>query len=628
MKHPRIRLFLLALLSILCANLTCTFAFADANDFYFKSFTADYYLSKDENNLAKMHVVETLIAEFPQFDQNHGITRIIPYTFTSATGTQVIVKNANYKNLNLHITRNGLVEEWFVIEKSASDFTIQIGNKDTYVHGEQTYRIEYDLENVIGEYENTNNQELYWDVNGNGWHQSFSIVNATVRLDDSIFEFWTQSPSCYAGKYGQKGLDRCTSKRTKDEFIFSASNLAPQETLTLNIEFDPGSFTLSETPKSNAYLKAFFLSIALCSLAMILTFINNKNARNNKNLYMNTFVRPEYSPIPNLNLYDAKMIYLKESHEVNVAVLIDMAIRGSIQLVKIKSSSFKNSSWKIKVINLQNTSNSEYLSLQILNLGEKVRPGDEISMTVNSFDQKAALLMAAQKTQIKSSAKAKGLIEKSKTYSILKKFSFIIIIVSFASVFSILHNSEVFYSENFHTELGPFTYFFHIIALIFISIYNFGMKKYSDKTEKAIKLARQLEGLELFMKMTEKDRLAFFQSVENAPVDHQGIVNLYEKLLPYAIFFGLEDSWMRELEAYYMFNDIQSAYWISGTRHMSIPDLSRLSYSYDERYTSITTRPVSSHTSSSFSSSSSSFSGGGGGGFAGGGGGGGGGGGW
>ena len=43
------------------------------DNFTFKSFVGDYHITKGENDLAKMHVTETLVAKFPDHDQNHGI---------------------------------------------------------------------------------------------------------------------------------------------------------------------------------------------------------------------------------------------------------------------------------------------------------------------------------------------------------------------------------------------------------------------------------------------------------------------------------------------------------------------------------------------------------------------------
>ena len=127
--------------------------------------------------------------------------------------------------------------------------------------------------------------------------------------------------------------------------------------------------------------------------------------------------------------------------------------------------------------------------------------------------------------------------------------------------------------------------------------------------------------------MAEADRLKFLQSVEGVDTSEAGIVNLYEKLLPYAALFGLEKSWMNELKKYYELEDIESPDWYDSD--FSYAALGSIMHSAISRPidTSSSSGGWSSGGGGGFSSSSGS-SGGGGGGYSGGGGGGGGGGGW
>ena len=72
---------LLSLFGIsLLISLFPTNAFAkNVNDFYFEDFTADYYLNKTEDGISTLRVVESLTAVFPEYKQNKGIIRNIPY---------------------------------------------------------------------------------------------------------------------------------------------------------------------------------------------------------------------------------------------------------------------------------------------------------------------------------------------------------------------------------------------------------------------------------------------------------------------------------------------------------------------------------------------------------------------
>jgi uncharacterized membrane protein YgcG len=143
-------------------------------------------------------------------------------------------------------------------------------------------------------------------------------------------------------------------------------------------------------------------------------------------------------------------------------------------------------------------------------------------------------------------------------------------------------------------------------------------------TTEGAKLKEHLLGLKEYIRLAEADRLQMLQSVtgaERAPIpgttDNAQIIKVYEKLLPYAVLFGLEKEWAGELGKYY---DQTPPDWYDGGNISA----------FNAGAFAAGVGSISSSVASSFSGSSSSSSSGGsgGGGSSGGGGGGGGGGGW
>lgn len=70
-------------------------------------------------------------------------------------------------------------------------------------------------------------------------------------------------------------------------------------------------------------------------------------------------------------------------------------------------------------------------------------------------------------------------------------------------------------------------------------------------TEKAYPIVDHLWGIHDFVRLVEKDRFAMLQSPEGAlttPLGDLEVFKLYEKLLPYAVLFGLEKQWMSQLD--------------------------------------------------------------------------------
>jgi uncharacterized membrane protein YgcG len=145
------------------------------------------------------------------------------------------------------------------------------------------------------------------------------------------------------------------------------------------------------------------------------------------------------------------------------------------------------------------------------------------------------------------------------------------------------------------------------------------------RTEKGTAAYEQLLGLRDYLQLAEADRLRVLQSPEGAvrtridPSNPAAVVKLYERLLPWAIVWGVEKQWAAELAAHYgeTTPPSSSLQFSSGFSSLASLGTTFAASSF------ATTPPVSSSSGSGGSSSSSGFSSGGG--FSGGGGGGGGG---
>ena len=142
-------------------------------------------------------------------------------------------------------------------------------------------------------------------------------------------------------------------------------------------------------------------------------------------------------------------------------------------------------------------------------------------------------------------------------------------------------------------------------------------------TDTGLALKRYLEGLKLYISVAETDRIKMLQSPEGAEkvasvangTDGAQLIKLYERVLPYAVLFGQEKQWNKQLGSYYEAAHA-SPDWYAGNNGVFNAVL-------------FTSAMNSFSQANTYASSSSSSSGGsGGGGFSGGGGGGGGGGGW
>ena len=164
----------LAVLLFVIAVAVPKIAHANSYSLTITSFKADYYLSKDADNVPIMKVNEVIEASFPEGNVNHGILRALP---TSYKGQPLDLKVES-------VSVVGQTSTPFSTSNSNGNKVLKIGSPSVYVNGPVTYRIVYTLKNPITFYDN--HDELYWNVNGTQWDQPFDLVEGVVHIPANI----------------------------------------------------------------------------------------------------------------------------------------------------------------------------------------------------------------------------------------------------------------------------------------------------------------------------------------------------------------------------------------------------------------------------------------------------------
>ena len=643
-------LFFSAILSILAFHRPAS---ASTQDFYFKDATFDYYLEKTDSG-SNLHVKEVLTAVFPETNQNHGITRIIPYT--NQDGTNVTIEDK--ETLNLLVKRNGQSESIAKIDQEAGYFRVYIGNASSYVHGEQTYILEYDFKNVITAFDANGNlvwgdspsayQELYWDTNGTGWGQVFQNLTANLHLPADIAKNLTSGTSCYVGRFGT-GNDvnaqgnrnissRCTvssddettynvsaansslSKSAETIITFEASNLSAGENLTFAVNFAPGTFVVPDPEKSYTLVIILVTEIIVLSIAVFLAIRRYiKVAGSKAAYYKGFFVKPEYAPPKNLTVAESAELGINITKSSFVATLLELAVSRKIELKNSKKKGLlsEKDTWSIIVKDISDITGPQKAVLKILNNGELPENGETVDIEKHRATSALEGIKRSYHTKTVSMLEEKQLFEKDKKGVSIAYFIIpvILFILFFTAVLQIAESTtgSIVVGRSY---LPIVMIVLIIVSFIILGFLSTKASTYAKRSIPGLEMSKYFDGLKLYIDMAEKDRIKFLQSVKGADTSTEGIVRLYEKLLPYACIFGAEESWMNELNRYYKEHPEIDHNWYYGSNYLTYSSFRNL-------YSTTSSTIVS---STSYSSSSSS--GGGGGGFSGGGGGGGGGGGW
>lgn len=597
--------------------------------FHFSSFSADYYLSRDRDGFSKLSVKEVLVAEFAMSgNYNHGIERALPkyYRFDGAAKTET-------HSFDLQIDR---VTGGPWTKYDSGDFrVIRIGDADTMVHGTQTYEIDWSATNVTRNF--NDGDEFYWNANGTGWEQYFESVEARVHVPADLVSELDGRVKCEVGKTGAAGrscdveildanmcVDYVDYGECMDDgklFIFKSptsdisptrlvngkfikNGVAPGETLTFDIGFKPGTFTKPPFDigavfgVTNSVFWLITVGTAILTIAaMIWLVIVLKKFRPTRT---GRAIIPEYLPPEDMSVAESAFWFKSTSGQQTFfpATLINLAVNYYIEIIEDKKG-LGGKKFSIKLLKLPDNKISEndqtilkFVFFGKLTVGEVVKTKD---IQKNSTSQ----LLSHTMSQIQT-----NLNKKRGFYRVSPNMNAIPTVILIALLFGIIFLA---------TSLESVLPLMAIPAMIVLLIAVIMFKPISMKGAQA---KEYLEGLKMYMKLAETERLKILQSVKGAERVTSGdgnIIKLYEKLLPYAVIFGITKDWAKALQVYYDRDSSLVPMWYVGASVGSIASFSATDFA---------------KSINSFSSSGSGFSSGGSGGFSGGGGGGGGGGGW
>jgi uncharacterized membrane protein YgcG len=550
----------------------------DLNNFVIDNFRADYRIDNDKKG-GSLTTNETIDLTFSA--QNHGIYRAIPDIYHG------------YKTkLKIDSVKRDGKNEPFETSRSNGNLVLKIGDPDTTITGRHTYTINYYQERVISFQQPP---EFTWNVNGTQWQQRFKHVEAYVTYADGTAP--ADSLACYTGTQGSNTQNCQVSLLADGRVAVSADNLSSNETLTFKAAVPPAMQFIEPTPndKVRDYIP-FALALIpglLVSLGIFIFWL-----RRGKDYAGTGIVVPEYDPPKELTPGEVGMLadYKVDSRDVT-ATLIDMAVRGYIRIHedvnKILFISSKSYSLELLNVNFDQLKQHER-SLMTAIFGGKAA-GEMVKL--NDLDKvKMQSALVNVKSQLQSSlVETYGLIEKS---AISKKvwLALFVSLVVLLTAFGVTENTGFLVS----------------MAIVLITLVLF-YSLFTRRSHAGVETVEKIKGLKLYMNTAEKDRLRMMQSTDRPYAEPSKTVDLYEKLLPYAVALGVEKSWSKQFDGILT----QAPSWYTGSG----------ANAFTAGYIASGLGDMSSNLGTSFASSTTASSGSGGS-FAGGGGGGGGGGGW
>ncbi len=548
----------------------------------------DFSLQKDDGQeKIEMYAVDININKDSSIDikekieynfgnkSRHGIYREIPVKYKDGHGNRRTIKIKN-----IEVFRDGEKEKR-KITTEGNNLKIRIGKSYQTITGKHTFVVKYTVERAINYFDD--HSEFYWNVVGDEWTVPIYNVSTLVKAPE------IKKVDCFQGKYGDTKKCIIDDGQDKGERVFHFDNLNPREFATIVVGMDKDALY-----KPNLLIKSWWFLVdnwILFIPFVVFVWAFGQWWKWGRDPEGRGTIIPYYDVPDNLSVAETSAVVHNSLRTKDIsAMIIQLAVKGYIKIEKTKGGKiFKHTQYVFhrvnEGINKDLSPEEGYLLDSLFKFGE--------NGMVNTDDLKDSFYVkiSSLKNNVVDQIKNKGYLPKKSEY---KSVINIIVAVVQMMVFGFL--------SSFLGGVAILVGIINIFILVGFAIFM------GHRTKKGVEMKEKLLGLKLYLKTAEKDRLKF----HNAPAKNP---KRFEKLLPYAMVFGVEKEWAEQFKDIYR----QPPDWYQGVDSQGFNSLilaDSLGNFSKTANASILSSP------SSASSGGSGFSGGGsGGGFGGGGGG-------
>lgn len=572
----------------------------DTNDFSYASWDALYEIGLDDEGRSRMHVTETLVARFPETDQNHGIVRGLATSYEGAsTETRV-----------LSVTDDDGKEVSYETDEEDGLLYVLTGDDDNYVHGLTTYVIEYEMRDVIlatsppAGSSTPAVDEFYWNLLPLESTQPIERFRADIAFDEELGAALTGSTRCYTGPSNSRTECELRGPQTDGRatvFGVQSGERPAGDGVTVAIGFERGTVAqpLARTPDPVADVAPIVAAVGAVGLSVGSWVAVSAFARRRR--VATGIVVAQYDVPDSLPPLIAAAV-VPGAKDVVPAEIVHLAVRGALRIEEGTEAE------EPRLRRIAGTTAPDELDAEAMEALFEGADADGVVDLPAADEVFAARMTALQQAGVTAAA-ARGLTEKVRSRgAVILQWSAIGVAV-ITLVFAIWS------ATSGRLSATPALVVASIVAFLVLLSSIYGFSKHTVLTAEGARTYEYLQGVKEFIRVADADRLRMLQSYSGAERRQDGsadVIHVYERLLPYAILFGMESEWGDVLEQAYTAEQ-RGASWIGDPT----------SFALRVQLASFMASSQSAATYSAPSSSSSSAGGSYGGGFSGGGGGGG-----
>lgn len=516
-------------------------------DFEFASWSTEWHVGIETTpggkDRAYAEVTETIVPVFPEIDQNRGIVRSVPLAIGDERMdvSGVDVRDANGESVE------------FESEVSGGELVVAIGDDD-FVHGQQAYVLTYTLRDVIADLGNPEVQELYANLLPTSRAQPIGTFSAQVTLQPELAEAVVGDASCYQGAVG--ATKSCEIIGDGQSYFVTPRAMPPGETLTIDIGFAPGTVpTLSLLDRVGWFP---FAAAALPPIGLLTTLALFLVQWRRSRHASGGVVVAQYEPRADLPPQLAGQIVPSMALQAFPASVLDAAVHGAIRIEESGDAPvLRKLADATRLHPVERRFVDEVLFAE-LDAGAGSSGAATVSLSGNEAIAKA---YPAFSQDPQNSAKTAGFFEKSAAAARAKSRTLWIAIISLVVTFVVFVYTVI---AGAGVLIGITA---AVLGALVVFVFASAVRPTHLRTEAGAEAKDHLMGLREYIKLSEADRIQSLQSAETADrvdeADGARVIQVYERLLPYAVMFRLDKSWAKELQARYESSGT-SPYWLAG----------------------------------------------------------------
>ena len=496
---------------------------------FISPYIADYQVEIDLHRDSTLTVTETIVVNFGQV-LRHGIYRKIPFRYRRSVKGVPAAYNIRIRLISVTDERGEPypVKAW----RDGGYIFWRIGDPNRYVSGVKTYKITYSVARAINFFDD--HDELYWNATGNEWEWDIAKAHCAVNLPQGV-DMGKVKATFYTGRFGsreQKGRMWLEGNR----WHFETLNLRQGEGLTIVVGLPKGVLQSPSAVKTAIWFLADNWGVVVAILLPLIAFavMFHRYWRYGRDPIWRESIVVQYHPPDNLTPAEVGVLLDERADNIDiVATVIDLAVRGYLKIREVESE---------RLLFLKRT-DYEFVFLRDDNLGLKEHEkavwdglrqrlgidGTARPIRLSDLKEKFYLYLQEAKSALYESLARDGYFSAnpSKVRSIYLGLG---IFVGIAAFFV-----GMFLAEN-NLPSGLALGGSGLLTGLIIAAFAPAMPR---KTHKGAKVLWHILGFREFIQRVERDRLE--RMLQEDP-------NLFDKVLPYALVFGIADEWAEKFE--------------------------------------------------------------------------------